>query len=173
MRSVFYGVLLTVLVACAGTVHAANDLDGKAILCGSDSVIHPVYGLVFEKGTVSRYQVDGYSRRLSYIEPYLLVGTSLVEWHTSASADKTRLLEMIDRQGGDSYRLSRETLMVGRLSANPRISTTPFPLINNLLNNIYLGLTTPTGHECAVSSKNEIFKKLDAIIAAAKKKNKI
>ena len=50
MRSVFYGVLLTVLVACAGTVHAANDLDGKAILCWSDSVIHPVYGLVFDKG---------------------------------------------------------------------------------------------------------------------------
>ncbi len=30
MRSVFYGVLLTVFVACAGSVQAANDLDGKA-----------------------------------------------------------------------------------------------------------------------------------------------
>ena len=99
--------------------------------------------------------------------------TSLVEWHTATSADKTRLLEMIDRQGGDSYRLSRETLMVGRLSANPGIIATPFPLINNLLNNIFLGLTTPTGHECTVSSKNEVFKKLDAIIATAKKKKKI
>jgi hypothetical protein len=33
MRSVFYGILLTVFVACAGTVHAATDLDGKAHLC--------------------------------------------------------------------------------------------------------------------------------------------
>ncbi|MBQ60800.1 MAG: hypothetical protein CMQ19_01865 [Gammaproteobacteria bacterium] len=30
MRSVFYGVLLTVFVACAGSVQAANDLDRKA-----------------------------------------------------------------------------------------------------------------------------------------------
>ncbi|MGY8993740.1 MAG: hypothetical protein ACKVK8_06270 [Rhodospirillales bacterium] len=51
------GAIITVFLASAGTVKAANNLDGKALLCSSASTIRPVYGLVFDKGKVSRWQL--------------------------------------------------------------------------------------------------------------------
>ena len=50
MRSVIYGAIITVFLASAGTVQAANELDGKALLCTSIHKTYPVYGLVFDKG---------------------------------------------------------------------------------------------------------------------------
>ena len=67
MRSVIYGAIITVFLASAGTVQAANDLDGKALLCSSN-LTYPVYGLVFDQGKVSRWQVDGYSKGSPYMK---------------------------------------------------------------------------------------------------------
>ena len=50
MRSVIYGALITTFLASAGTVQAANELDGKALLCISGNSTHPHCGLVFDKG---------------------------------------------------------------------------------------------------------------------------
>ena len=127
MRSLFWGPLVTVFVACAGTVQAANDLDGKALLCVSKNVNDPVYGLVFDQGMVTRLEVDGYSKVTAYNKrPYRLVGTKQVRW------------------GRDPYThtLNRETLEIGNA-------------------------------QCSISSKKKIDQKLDEIIAAGKKKNKI
>ena len=126
MRSVIYGTLFTVFLACTGTVQAANDLDGKALLCTdfyTNSTI-PVYGLVFDKGKVSRWIVEGYSKITVYIRSYNLHGTKKVDWY-----------------GLRDY-LYRETLKVGN-------------------------------DQCSISSKAGIFQRLDEIITAAKKKNKI
>jgi len=124
MRSVIYGALFTIFLASAGTVQAANDLDGKALLCYSTNRTHPVYGLVFDKGKVSRWQVKGYSKVTAYNRTYSLHGTERVYWNSPTGY------------------LDRETLKVG----------------NN---------------QCSISTKTEIFQKLDEIVAAAKKKNKI
>ena len=95
MWSKFYGTLLTVFIACAGTVHAANDLDGKALLCVSTSsnTNYPVYGLVFDKGKVSRYEVDGYSKFIAYKIDYKFVETKRVRWY---GGDIPRDLGLID-----------------------------------------------------------------------------
>ena len=122
MRSLFWGPLVTVFVACAGTVQAANDLDGKALLCVSKNVNDPGYGLVFDQGKVTRHDVKGYSKVITYNRPYRLEGTELVRWGT--------------------YLLHRETLVF-------------------------------FGDQCSLSTKIEIFQKLDEIIVEAKKKNKL
>ena len=50
MRSVIYGTLITVFLVTAGTVQAANDLDGKALLCvGTDR-----YGITFTDGKATK-----------------------------------------------------------------------------------------------------------------------
>ena len=100
MRSVIYGTLFTVFLACTGTVQAANDLDGKALLCTDPNInsTNPVYGLVFDQGMVTRLEVDGYSKVTAYNKrPYRLVGTKQVRW------------------GRDPYThtLNRETLEIG------------------------------------------------------------
>ena len=125
MRSVIYGALFTVFLACAGTVQAANDLDGKSLLCRS---IHLTYGLVFDQGKVTRYEVEGYSKTTAFTKPYYLDGTHKVFW------------------GGVG--LNRKTLQVGSM-----FQSEP--------------------DQCSISSKAGVFQKLDEIIAAAKKKNKI
>ena len=125
MRTSFWGSLVVVLVACAGTVQAANDLDGKALLCFSSNVNYLDYGLVFDQGKVTRHDVKGYSKVITYNRPYSLEGTKRVGW-----------------VGG---LLMRETLTV------------------------YSG----SHDQCSLSTKIEIFQRLDEIIAAAKKKNKI
>jgi hypothetical protein len=82
MRSVIYGAIITAFLACAGTVQAANDLNGKALLCVSEDMIHPVYGLVFDQGKVTRWNVSGYSKVTAYQEkPYWLIGTQRVGWY--------------------------------------------------------------------------------------------
>jgi hypothetical protein len=96
MRSVIYGVLITVFLASAGTVQAGNDLDGKALLCNSNDITHPVYGLVFEKGKVKRWEVSGYSKKVSYSVTYELPGIKKVRWRTYRW-----------------FNLNRETLKVG------------------------------------------------------------
>jgi hypothetical protein len=98
MRSVIYGALITVFLASAGTVQAANDLDGKALLCNSSNDInYPVYGLVFEKGMVSQWRMEGYSKKVSYSASYELRGIKKVRWNTYKW-----------------YYLNRETLTVDR-----------------------------------------------------------
>jgi hypothetical protein len=127
MRSVIYGALITVFLASAGTVEAANELDeldGKVLLCVSKDMTHPVYGLVFDQGKVTSWRVDGYSKVNAYNLSYRLLGTKRVSW------------------GGAGGFLYRETLKIG-------------------------------DDQCSISSKAGIFQKLDEIIAAAKKKNKI
>lgn len=130
MWTVLYGIIITILVVCAGTAWAAHDLDGKALFCKSVSEIsdHPFYGLVFNKGSVTRFHVDGYSKVALYKNRnYHLKGTEEVFWHNN-----------------ELYRqfLNRETLKTGN-------------------------------DQCEISTENEIFQKLDVIISAAKKKNKI
>jgi hypothetical protein len=80
MRSAIYGVIFTVFLASAGTVQAANGLDGKSLLCTSKSQINPVFGLIFDQGKVSRHEVDGYSKVIEYTKPYDLDGTNTVHW---------------------------------------------------------------------------------------------
>jgi hypothetical protein len=122
MRSVIYGTLITLFLASAGIVQA-GELDGKALLCTSKYTTQPVYGLVFDKGKVTKWQITGYSKSTEYNHNYRLDGTTVVRWL--------------------SYHfLNRETLKA-----------------NN--------------DQCAISSKTEIFRKLDEIISAAKKTNKI
>ena len=127
MRSVIYGVLLTVLVGRAGIVQAANNLDGKALVCvgyHKYKYTHPMYGLVFEDGKVSRHVVNGYSKVIEYSVRYKLLGTNKVAW--------------VDRT--EQHSLDRETLQQGT-------------------------------SRCTLSSKNGVNRKLDEIIANAKKKN--
>ena len=131
MRSVVYGALITAFLASAGTVQAANQLDGKALLCASKNEIHAVYGLVFKQDMVTRYEVVGYARTPLYAKKYKLVGTKFVEWGSGTV---------------NWSRLNRENLEY-RSSLGWR-------------------------DKCAVSTKAEVFEKLDEIIAAAKKKNK-
>lgn len=132
MRSTIYAVIFSTLFWCVGTAEAANDLDGKALLC-KDSRLdtdHPFYGLVFEKGKVTRIHVDGYSKVSPYRDKdYNLRGTKEVWWHYVPFREWT-------------ISLNRETLKV-------------------------------KGDQCKISSKKEIFQKLDAIISEAKKKNKL
>ena len=61
-----YGALITVFLASAGTVQAANDLDGKALICLTKSDNNSIYGLVFDLGRVTRWQVEGYSKVALY-----------------------------------------------------------------------------------------------------------
>ena len=126
MRSLFYVMLLTISFAFEGNVLAANELNGKAVLCKSSITqfrpSHPVWGLTFVGGKVIRHEVNGFSitRRLG--SPYTLTGTTTVTW--------------------SSGYLNRSTLK------------------------------TKDGY-CLISTYEEITKKLNEIIANAKKKNKI
>ena len=130
MRSTFYGIFLSVLVAYAGHSQDANDLDGKSLLCNNSYInaTNPIYGLVFDKEYVERYEVKGYSKFKKYRAKYDLIGTNEVSW--------------FPLHFGNDERLNRETLMIG-------------------------------SHQCYISSKKEVFQKLDEVISAAKKKNKI
>ncbi len=126
MRSLLYGIILTMSFAFEENAQAANELNGKAVLCISNITqfgpSHPVWGLTFVGGKVIRHEVNGFSitRRLG--SPYTLSGTKTVTW--------------------SSGYLDRSTLK------------------------------TENGN-CSVSSYEEITKKLNEIIATAKKKNKI
>jgi len=126
MRSVIYGTLITAFLVSAGTVEAANDLDGKALLCKNElSKTNPYHGFVFDAGKVTKWVVNGYSKVNPYTRPlhYTLKGLNEVYWEPQTW-------------------LNRQTLIV-------------------------------SGLQCKISSKKEIFLKLDEIIADAKKKNKI
>lgn len=128
MRSVIYGTLITVFLASAGTVEAANDLDGKALLCGIKYGKYTLYhGYVFDAGKVTKWEVNGYSKVKPYTKPlrYKLKGPYEVQWNER-----------------HTIYLNRQTLIVN-------------------------------GRQCQISSKKEIFLKLDEGIADAKKKNKI
>lgn len=93
MRSVIYGAIITVFLASAGTVQAANDLDGKALFCtNSNNFSYPVYGLVFDKGKVRKWVVKGYSKTIQYTQYYKLVGTKRVSW-TFGSLNRETLKE--------------------------------------------------------------------------------
>ena len=118
-------LMIAMFLASAGTVQAADDLDGKAVLCtayNGSSTNNPVYGLIFLKGYVSKWVVMGYSKTTQYTKRYNLNGTKMVSWAFGS--------------------LNRETLKNYK-------------------------------DQCAVSSASGVMQKLDEIIAAAKKKNKI
>jgi len=84
MRSIIYGTLITVFLASAGTVQAANDLDGKVLICLTKSDNNSIYGLVFDLGRVTRWQVEGYSKVALYENRnYHLNGTDKVYWHNN------------------------------------------------------------------------------------------
>jgi hypothetical protein len=131
MRSVIYGAIIAVFLASAGTVQAANDLDGKALFCTNiydKAPTYPFYGLVFYEGKVERWHVSGYSKTVAYKDKkYYVRGTQYIWWRNEGLFKRT---------------LDRHTLIV-----------------NNDI--------------CAVSSPKKISQKLDRIIAAAKKENKI
>ena len=126
MRSLFYGILLTISFAFEENVQAANELNGKAVLCKSSNTqfrpSHPVWGLTFVGGKVIRHEVNGFSLTRRLGSPYTLSGTTTVTWSSG----------YLDR----------------------------------------ITLKTKDGN-CLVSSYKEITKKLNEIIATAKKKNKI
>ena len=126
MRSLFYGILLTISFAFEENVQAANELNGKAVLCKSSNTqfrpSNPVWGLTFVGGKVIRHEVNGFSIRRRLGSPYTLSGTTTVTW--------------------SSGYLDRSTLK------------------------------TKDGN-CLISTYEEITKKLNEIIANAKKKNKI
>jgi hypothetical protein len=98
MRSVIYGAIIAVFLASAGTVQA-GELDGRALLCNSSNDInYPVYGLVFEKGMVSKWQMEGYSKKVSYSASYEVRGIKKVRWWLTYKW----------------YYLNRETLTIDR-----------------------------------------------------------
>jgi hypothetical protein len=134
MRSVFIGTILTIFLAHAGTVQAANGLDGKAVFCISGSEPRFYYGLEFDQGKVTKHDVKGYSKVIAYRVSYRLEGTYQV-WVATAPVAV--------------WVLNRETLKVGSHHIHPQ------------------------GNQCSLFSRNEIFQKLDEIIAAAKMTNKI
>ena len=121
-----FRLILTFLIVLLFTLPVrAGDLDGKALLCTSKSdSAYPVYGLVFDKGKVTKWLVMGYSKVTDYTFSYNLIGTDYVHWRSARTY------------------LNRQSL-------------------------------TFNEDQCSVSSKAGIFQKLDQIIAAAKKKNKI
>ncbi len=136
MRSASYAVMFSTLFWCLGTAQAANDLDGKALMCFDPNPFaphHQTYGLVFDKGKVTRIHVEGYSKVSLYKLAYSLRGTTEVYWVYSSTVT-----------------LNRETLKVNSYQYSDQYSD-----------------------QCKISSKKEISQKLDAIIAEAKKKNKL
>ena len=83
-RSIIYVTLITMFLVSAGTVRAANDLDGKSLLCLTKSDNNSIYGLVFDLGRVTRWQVEGYSKVALYENRnYHLNGTDQVYWHSN------------------------------------------------------------------------------------------
>ena len=80
MRSVIYGTLITAVLVGAGTVQAANDLDGKALLCKNKySNTNPYHGFVFDAGKVTKWEVKGYSKvKPNPISPHRLEGRNEV-----------------------------------------------------------------------------------------------
>ena len=81
MRTVIYGTLLTIFLASVGTVQASNELDGKALLCSVHKGI--AYGLLFDKGKVSKIIAHGHSKAFAYTKNYRVSGTKSVQWALS------------------------------------------------------------------------------------------
>jgi hypothetical protein len=93
MRSAIYGVIFTAFLASAGIVQA-GDLDGKSLFCTDVSdKTHPVYGLVFDQGKVTRWEVNGFSKTNPYAgKSYTTKGTRYIQWHSSRI-----LIQKLDR----------------------------------------------------------------------------
>ena len=81
MRTVIYGTLLTIFLVSVGTVQASNELDGKALLCSVHKGI--AYGLLFDKGKVSKIIAHGHSKAFAYTKNYRVSGTKSVQWALS------------------------------------------------------------------------------------------
>ena len=63
MKLVIMATAVTFLFATVAEARAANELDGKALLCKNKyETAHPVIGLSFDDGKVSRHEVTGYSK---------------------------------------------------------------------------------------------------------------
>ena len=82
MRSIIYGLLLTLSFSCV--LQAASELNGKAVFCTSINTnpppSHPVWGLAFVGGKVIRHEVNGFSITRKLGSPYKLSGTKTVTW---------------------------------------------------------------------------------------------
>jgi hypothetical protein len=107
MRSLFYGILLTLPFAFAGNVHAASELNGKAVFCKSNitqfRLSHPVWGLTFVGGKVIRHEVNGFSIIRKLGSPYTLSGTTTVTW-SSGYLDRSTLKTKDGNCSVSSYR---------------------------------------------------------------------
>ena len=92
MRLIIVATTVTLLFATVGAVKAANELDGKALLCNNKyETAHPVIGLSFDDGKVSRHEVTGYSKIVKYQRTYWLVGTHGVNWVGNISLNRETL----------------------------------------------------------------------------------
>ncbi len=76
MRSTIFGTLISTFLVTAGTAQAANDLDGKALICfGADR-----FGITFTDGKATKWIVKGYEKKKEYVKSYELIGTDKVQW---------------------------------------------------------------------------------------------
>jgi hypothetical protein len=100
MRSVIYGVLITVFLASAGAAreikfpeHPSKPLDGKAVLCTANNKAstYPVYGLMFNQGKVMRWQVNGYFKNLAYFKKESDVRFDSAATNATATGSRTSL----------------------------------------------------------------------------------
>lgn len=139
MKKLIAAISFTVFLAIPFGVQA-GDIDGKALLCGDIPKEYPKgsaayemaakqdpIGLVFDKGEVVHWFIEGYRKKKTE-NIYTLRGSNTVYWRRGHSVE-------------------RDTLLFYDRSAR--------------------------GVPCSLSSKEEIFKKLDERIARAKKSNKL
>ena len=113
MRSLFYGILLTLSLSFEGNVQAASELNGKAVFCKSNitqfRLSHPVWGLTFVGGKVIRHEVNGFSIIRKLGSPYTLSGTTTVTW-SSGYLDRSTLKTKDGNCSVSSYRVITQKL---------------------------------------------------------------
>lgn len=113
MRLIIVALTVTLFVGSVETVQAANELDGKALLCTNKyDNAHPVIGLSFDDGKVSRHEVTGYSKTIKYKRTYWLVGTHGVNWVGNISLSR----ETLRTNGGYQCSLSSKEKMDQKLN---------------------------------------------------------
>jgi len=128
MKSLITAISLTVFLAIPIGVQA-SELDGKAVLCGADEKSikqgKDPFGLIFDKGKVAKWVIEGSRKKQLYKWDYYLKGSRQVRW-----GGRTLTRDTLEYYGGNQW------------------------------------------FSCSLSSKDEIFKRMDERIARAKNKNK-
>ena len=118
MRSLLSGIVVTLLFAFGGNVHA-NQLDGKALVCVNKYGV--TNGLLFANGQVTVYYVKGYEIIEGKSVVYDYDGTSTVKWF------------YIENMSPKTFILDRETLKIN-YHGDCELSTEG--KIRSILNNI-------------------------------------